>query len=77
MPTFILLLPLWMWLAWWLTPRRPLVAAIIDKTVLRPDGQEHISLTWILNHQRFTKTKQRGYSIDEDYFGFGSYPKAD
>lgn len=66
----ILLLPFWMWLAWWLTPKRQLVATIIDKTVLRPDGQEHISLTWVLNHQRFTKTKQRGYSIEHDYFGF-------
>lgn len=66
----VLLLPLWMWLAWLLTDKRQLVAAIIDKTVLRPDGQEHISLTWILNHQRFTKTERKGYTIDHDYFGF-------
>ena len=67
---FVLLLPLWMWLAWVLTPKRQLVAAIVDKTVLRPDGQEHISLTWILNHQRFTKTKNLEYIINQDYFGF-------
>ncbi|QJW92406.1 hypothetical protein HNV11_18420 [Spirosoma taeanense] len=66
----ILLLPLWMWLAWFFMPRRPLVAAIVDKTVLHPDGQEHISLTWILNHQRFTKTKRQRYAIGQDYFGF-------
>lgn len=68
--SIILLLPLWMWLAWLLTPTRPLVAAIVDKTVLRPDGQEHISLTWILNHERFTKTRRLGYRPEQDYFGF-------
>lgn len=67
---FILLTPLWMWLAWYLMPKRQLVVAIVDKTVLRPDGQEHISLTWILNHERFTKTKYDGYTIEQDYFGF-------
>ncbi|RIV23319.1 hypothetical protein DYU11_09945 [Fibrisoma montanum] len=66
----VVLLPFWMWLAWYLMPKRQLVAAIVDKTVLHPDGQEHISLTWILNHQRFTKTKTQPYAIDQDYFGF-------
>jgi hypothetical protein len=66
----VLLLPFWMWLAWFVMPKRQLVAAIVDKTVLHPDGQEHISLTWILNHQRFTKTKSQGYAIGQDYFGF-------
>ena len=68
------LLPLWMWLAWFLMPKRQLVTAIIDKTVLRPDGQEHISLTWILNHQRFTKTKDQDYTLSQDYFGFFPLP---
>ena len=72
--TCILLLPLWMWLAWFFMPKRQLVAAIVDKTVLRPDGQEHVSLTWVLNHQRFTKTKHREYTIDQDYFGFFPLP---
>ncbi|MGN6177830.1 MAG: hypothetical protein ACTHNW_01540, partial [Mucilaginibacter sp.] len=66
----IVLLPLWMWLAWLLTPKTKLVVAIIDKTVLTQQGQEHLSLTWILNHDRFTKTKQKSYSADHDYFGF-------
>ena len=72
--TGVLLLPLWMWLAWFFTPKRQLVAALVDKTVLHPDGQEHVSLTWILNHQRFTKTKRREYAIDQDYFGFFPLP---
>lgn len=47
-----------------------MVVAIIDKTVLTSDGQEHISLTWILNHERLTKTSKKRYSISHDYFGF-------
>lgn len=71
----VVLLPLGMWLTWVLTPERKLVAAIVDKTVLDDHGQEHISLTWILNHQRFTKTAEKGYASDHDYFGF--FPLAD
>ncbi len=71
----LLLLPLWMWLAWLLTPERKMVAAIVDKTVLDNHGQEHISLTWILNHERFTKTRDQAYASAHDYFGF--FPLAD
>jgi hypothetical protein len=67
---FIFFLPLWMWLAWLFTPNTKLVVAIIDKTVLTPEGQEHNSLNWILNNQRFTKTQKKGYQTDHDYFGF-------
>ncbi|WP_285009141.1 hypothetical protein [Pedobacter faecalis] len=66
----VLLLPLWMWLAWALSSKTKLVAAIVDKTVLTRRGQEHLSLTWILNHERFTKTRTKPYQIAEDYFGF-------
>ncbi|RYE39504.1 MAG: hypothetical protein EOP48_25710, partial [Sphingobacteriales bacterium] len=66
----VILIPFWMWLAWLLTPKTKLVAAIVDKTVLTNDGQEHISLTWILNHQRYTKTSTKPYRISEDYYGF-------
>ena len=70
---FILLLPLWMWLAWLLTPKTKLVAAIIDKTVLTKQAQEHISLTWLLNNNSYTKTHEKGYQTTNDYFGF--FPK--
>jgi hypothetical protein len=66
----ILLLPLWMWLAWLLTPKTKLVVAIVDKTVLDQSAQEHISLNWVLNNNRFTKTSALNYQIDHDYFGF-------
>ncbi len=66
----IVLLPLWMWLAWLLTPKTKLVIAIVDKTVLDKSAQEHISLNWVLNNQRFTKTAAISYNITHDYFGF-------
>ena len=66
----ILAIPLLMWLFWLFTPKTRMVAAIIDKTVLTTSGQEHISLTWILNHEKLTKTTTKPYKIAEDYFGF-------
>ncbi|HEY4325911.1 MAG TPA: hypothetical protein VGN20_18115 [Mucilaginibacter sp.] len=67
---FVLLFPLWMWLFWFLTPKTKLVVAIIDKTVLDKGGQEHVSLNWILNNQRFAKTSNDLYHISSDYYGF-------
>lgn len=69
-PVFILLIPLWMWLGWVFTPNTKLVAAIIDKTVLTPEGKQHISFNWILNHQRYTKTSKKAYENAHDYYGF-------
>jgi hypothetical protein len=66
----VLLLPLWMCLTWWLTPKRKLTVVIIDKTVLDQKGQEHISLDWVLNQQRFAKNRSALYSPARDYFGF-------
>ena len=59
-----------MWLTWLLWPKTKLVVAIIDKTVLTTEGQEHISLTWLLNQERYTKTSSKPYHISDDYFGF-------
>jgi hypothetical protein len=70
-----LLLPGWLWLAWWLQPKRRLTVAIIDKTVSGPTPQEHLSLDWVLNQERFTKTATRGYGPGADYFGF--FPGSD
>lgn len=67
---FILFIPVFMWLAWYFTPNTKLVIAIVDKTVLTKKGQEHISLNWVLNHEKFTKTSQKPYHVSEDYFGF-------
>lgn len=59
-----------MWLAWLITPNTRLVLAIVDKTVLTKKGQEHISLNWVLNHEKYTKTSEKAYEVSHDYFGF-------
>lgn len=66
----LILLPLWMWLAWFITPKRKLVVAIVDKTSFANKGQEHRSLIWILNHDRFSLTKHELYHVSRDYYGF-------
>jgi hypothetical protein len=66
----VLLTPFWMLLAWYLTPGRKLVVAIVDKTVVKKPGQEHLSLHWILHQQKFTKNDKELYDINKDYFGF-------
>ncbi len=66
-------IPLWMWLAWMLWPKKKLTIAIIDKTVLTREGQEHISLTWVLNNQKYSKNRNDLYQVDRDYYGF--FPK--
>ena len=67
---FILLFPLWMWVIWLCIPKRKLAVAIIDKTVVTKKGQEHISLNWVLNQQKFSKDNSELYQGDKDYYGF-------
>lgn len=57
-------------MAWLFTPKKKLVIAIIDKTMLTPNDYEHASFIWILNHQRYTKTSSLPYKLSRDYFGF-------
>jgi len=64
------LLPLWMWLAWLLTSKKKMIAVIVDKTVEMPAASQHTSFTWVLNNQRFTKSKSNLYKNSNDYFGF-------
>jgi len=67
-------MPLWMWLAWRFTQNKQLIVAIVDKTVLNTQDQEHISLNWVLTHERFTKNKAELYDRKHDYFGFFPAP---
>ncbi|SDR93281.1 hypothetical protein [Gramella sp. MAR_2010_147] len=69
----LLATPLIMWMIWLITPNTKLVIAIVDKTVLTTSGQEHISLNWVLNHEKYTKTSKKPYKVAHDYFGF--FPK--
>jgi len=66
----IFLFPFWMLLAWYFTPNRELLIAIVDKTVIEHPGQEHLSLHWVLNQEKFTKNKTERYDPNIDYFGF-------
>jgi hypothetical protein len=67
---FIISIPLFMWIVWLCSPKTKMVAAIIDKTVLSKDGQEHISFTWMLNNKKLTKTATKSYDLTSDYLGF-------
>lgn len=66
----VLLTPLWLYIAWLLTEKRKLVVAIVDKTVLNKKGQEHVSINWILNQEKFTKNRKELYNREKDYYGF-------
>lgn len=66
----ILLLPFWMLIVWYFIPGRKLLVAIVDKTVVEHPGQEHLSLHWVLNQEKFLKNNTDRYEPDKDYFGF-------
>lgn len=66
----IFLLPFWMLVVWYFLPGRKLLIAIVDKTVVEHPGQEHLSLHWILNQEKFLKNNTDRYEPSKDYFGF-------
>lgn len=66
----LFLFPFWMLIAWYFTPNRELLIAIVDKTVVAQPGQEHLSLHWVLNQEKFSKNKTELYDPNQDYFGF-------
>lgn len=70
----LVLLPLWMYLAWVLMPRKHLRVFISDKTVLTNECREHRSLNWLLLHKKYIKDNNEFYKTAEDYFGFFPLP---
>lgn len=66
---FIIGLPLWMWVAWLLTPIKPLNIAIVDKTVLTQQVREHVSFNWVLTNMRIVNKERKFYRPVSDYFG--------
>lgn len=66
----LLLLPVWMWLAWFFTPKKQLNALIVDKTVLQYPPQEHESFNWVLTNSQYTRTDGSHYNPSQDYLGF-------
>jgi hypothetical protein len=69
----LFLFPLWMYIAWILTPKKELSVLILDKTVLNSKTQEHISLNWVLTNRKYVKDNRKLYNRHEDYYGF--FPK--
>lgn len=65
-------IPLTMWAYWYFKPGKEFKILIVDKTVLNTEVQEHISLFWILNQQKYLKEGEQVYNPQVDYFGF--YP---
>jgi hypothetical protein len=47
-----------------------MVIAIVDKTSFNDKGLERISLDWILNNEKFSKTRQKTYDRKKDFYGF-------
>ena len=71
----VISIPIWMWGAWLLTPKKKMVLAIINKTEATPKSRQHLALTWLLNNEKYTKTRKKLYDLRSDYFGF--YPSGD
>jgi hypothetical protein len=57
-------------LFWFFQEKRVMNVFILDKTVTSIDRNEHKSLVWILNNQRFVQPNQKSYCHKRDYFGF-------
>ncbi len=66
----VLFLPVWMLIAWLVTGKRKMVIAIIDKTISTTKNQEYISLNWVLNQEKFSKTNTSLYKRERDYYGY-------
>ncbi|MER2071967.1 MAG: hypothetical protein ABS898_08630 [Psychrobacillus sp.] len=62
----ILLLPI---MLWFLEPNEKVSIAIIDKTVSDDSYREHLGLTWLLNHLKYSNGDE-AYDASSDYFGF-------
>ncbi|MDD3876226.1 MAG: hypothetical protein PHT69_06365 [Bacteroidales bacterium] len=69
----IILIPLWMYLFWLLTPEKEMRILMLDKTMLNKKTQEHISLNWVLTNSKYVKCKDSLYDRFKDYYGF--FPK--
>jgi len=66
----LLLIPFFSWFFWAIQDSKELKVLILDKTVLNKDDQEHISLNWVLLHNKFRKENLEDYVPGEDYYGF-------
>lgn len=70
----LLLLPLWSFLFWWLSPSTPLKVVMLDKTAQDFSNIEHRAFTWVLNHNHFVKEDGSHYDRRTDYLGHFPQP---
>jgi len=66
----IVLVPAILWALWYFKTPTKLDMLIFDKTVLTKSVQEHISLLWVLNNERYEHSHLGAYKPLEDYRGF-------
>ncbi|MBF98311.1 MAG: hypothetical protein CMI36_04915 [Owenweeksia sp.] len=70
---FVLLIPLWSFLAWFLWPMDRLESIILDKSATPESRQEHRSFNWILTHEKMYQPSGKKYDYSRDYYG--TYPE--
>jgi hypothetical protein len=66
----VLLFPLWMFLAWLVSPRTERSLFIMDKTVPNKSFQEHRAFFWVLKNMKIVKPDNTFYTLEADYYGF-------
>ncbi|WP_042347103.1 hypothetical protein [Bacillus massiliigorillae] len=55
---------------WQVQPEKKLPIAIIDKTIPNESYREHLGLTWLLKHLKYTNKDGTTINAATDYFGF-------
>lgn len=65
-----LLVPVVLWLVWFVKPAHKADIIIVDKSVLTIDGVKHRAFNWILTHRKYKKPDGKFYSVSSDYLGF-------
>lgn len=67
---FLFSLPLLLWLWWYFSPAQPLRLLVVDKTVVDEKAAEHLSLFWVLKHDKYYRPDGEPYDKNRDYMGF-------
>jgi hypothetical protein len=64
------LLPFWMFLVWYFSPRVEKSVFMMDKTVPNQSYQEHKAFFWVLRYLKWVKPDRSFYNPSDDYYGF-------
>ena len=66
----ILFIPAYAFIKWFVQDKKELRVLVVDKTAPKSTLQEHKSLFWVLNHERYVNGKREAYDLRKDYYGF-------